>query len=80
MLVSRSIRLNTPVVLWQLHRHIEERTAGILRNERKMALAEKELSGSSNGLKLARKLPMFLFRAIRRMGVERQGVLPANLR
>jgi hypothetical protein len=36
------------VVLWQLHRHIEERTVGIVGNERKRAtLPEKELSDSS---------------------------------
>jgi hypothetical protein len=39
---------NASVVLWQLHRHIEERTVGIVGNERKRAtLPEKELSDSS---------------------------------
>ncbi len=72
------IRSNPFVVLWQLHRQIEERAAGRLHDERKMAPAEKELGGSSSGFKLAWELPMFLFRAIRRMGVIRQGRSPGE--
>src|ERR1700733_1730881 len=71
---------NTSVVLWQLHRHIQEGTVVILRMIERGRDSGERTQRFIDGLNLAWKLPMILFRAIRRMGLARQrGASPGEL-